>query len=260
MDDLPWTEKYRPKTLNNFRGNSKIKELFQLFVKEKNIPNLLLHGPAGVGKSSIIHAFLNEYSDTTMTKCNILELNSSDERGIETIRKQIRDFVSTGSFFKDLKFVILDEADNMTETAQLAIRALMDQTKTNVRYVFLCNYLNRIQPSLVSRLIPIRFSFATRIEMVDHCYEILVAENMENHITKSKLSKIIKQFPYKDYRRVINHLYFLTKCKRKYIKMYKNILYQPPIYQKDEFISNPKEVLKRIFYNQHKIDIHHTKP
>ena len=160
MEHVLWVEKYRPKKVEDCILPDAIKSTFQEYVNRKEIPNLLLSGSAGVGKTTtalcIARQILGEY-----VRDYTLELNASDERGIDIIRNQINSFVNSKSLFGDgMKFVILDEVDYMTKTAQIALRYLLNNYNNNfnVRFCLICNYISRIDESLQTEFVRMRFN------------------------------------------------------------------------------------------------------
>jgi replication factor C small subunit len=152
-----WTEKYRPKKLPEIKGQEDITKRLEAFVRAKNFPHLLFAGPAGVGKTTAAIAMAKElYGDTWQD--NILELNASDERGIDVVRVKIKDFARTRAV-EDVPFkvIYLDEADALTREAQDALRRIMEDYTQTVRFVLSCNYSSKIIPPIQSRCAIFRF-------------------------------------------------------------------------------------------------------
>lgn len=146
---IPFTEKYRPKVLAEVIGNPEVLECLKSFNIE-NLPNMLFYGPPGTGKTTTIRALLKD-----LPSRNILELNASDHRGIDTVRTLIKEFSSI--YLPGPKVVILDEADSMSKDAQGALRRIIEDCK-NTRFCFICNYYKKIIEPIVSRCTRFRFS------------------------------------------------------------------------------------------------------
>ena len=163
---LPWSEKYRPSSLNNIIHHDKIKQSLANFMKCKKLPHLLFYGPPGTGKTSSIIAFAKYYYKEDYDDM-VLILNASEERGIETVRNRIKQFViSLGNKENDntpdFKMIILDEIDAMTEDAQAILRKVVEKYVSNVRFCFICNYLKKINPAIQSRCVIFRFNPITK--------------------------------------------------------------------------------------------------
>ena len=145
MADFLWVEKYRPKTIEECILPEDIKSTFQNFLKQGEIPNLLLSGTAGTGKTTVARALCEEL------KCDYLIINGSDEgRQIDTLRTKIKNFASTVSLTEDAnhKVVIIDEADyTNADSVQPAMRAFMEEFHNNCRFILTCNFKNKIGPS-----------------------------------------------------------------------------------------------------------------
>ena len=153
-----WTEKYRPTSFNDVKGQEKIVARIKAFVKQKNMPHILFAGPAGVGKTSLILVAAKElYGDNW--GANILELNASDERGIDIIRNQIKDFARTKAIGNvPFKIAILDEADALTKEAQHALRRTMENYSSTCRFCLIVNYSSKIIDPIQSRCSLFRFT------------------------------------------------------------------------------------------------------
>ena len=153
-----WTEKYRPKRLKDVVNQEEIVERLEAFVKNKNIPNMLFAGPAGVGKTTCALAIAHElYGDKW--RQNYLETNASDERGIDTIRHKIKDFASTKPIGNvPFKIAVLDEADALTPEAQQALRRTMENYTNTCRFILIANYSSRIIDPIQSRCAVFRFT------------------------------------------------------------------------------------------------------
>jgi len=153
-----WSEKYRPIHLTEIQGHTKLRNMLEAAAKNKcrGLPPLILYGPPGTGKTSIAHALALDTYPAVSPILSSLYLNASDERSIEVVRERIFDFVRTRWPGIDRKFVIFDEVETMTDQAQLSLRALLDADEDVVPkplYIFLCNTLCRVHPSIRSRAV-----------------------------------------------------------------------------------------------------------
>lgn len=156
---LPWVEKYRPKFIDDIIGNSNIKNALQTYLKSKQLPHLLFHGPSGTGKTSIINSYAREaYKEHY--NFMVLQINASEERGIEIIRNKVKNFVITKCLYKEqpFKLVILDEADSMTFSAQSMLRRIIEDYTENARFCLICNKVKNIDPAIQSRCTMFKFS------------------------------------------------------------------------------------------------------
>lgn len=198
-DNLPWTEKYRPKSLDNVVGHTdKIKTLKSM--NELNSwTHLLLYGPPGTGKTSTILALAREIYGQDYRKY-ILEINASGDRGIATVRGDILNFLKTRS--SKVKLVILDEADAMTKEAQSALRVIMEEYSRSARFCLICNNINDIIEGIQSRCNRMRFSSPDREAMLERLQDITEAENI--NITIEALETLISDGS--DFRKTLNNL------------------------------------------------------
>ncbi|KKK17087.1 hypothetical protein P175DRAFT_0480042 [Aspergillus ochraceoroseus IBT 24754] len=168
QDNLPWVEKYRPNTLDDVSGHKDILATINRFVEANQLPHLLLYGPPGTGKTSTILALARRIYGSKNMRQMVLELNASDDRGIDVVREQIKTFASTKQIFSmapsstsslaSFKLIILDEADAMTATAQMALRRIMERYTANTRFCIIANYTHKLSPALLSRCTRFRFS------------------------------------------------------------------------------------------------------
>ena len=191
MDEkLPWVEKYRPNTLDDIICQNHIVSTLKELLKTRSLPNMIFFGPPGTGKTSTIITCINQMYDSN--KCEVIILNASDERGIDTVRQRIKDFsVSVPLFNNDMyKIVILDEADSMTEEAQYSLRQIIMNNINNVRFCIICNYIHRIIPALQSRCSKFRFIPLPDEYIRKYMKSVCVKENME--YTEEGLSSLIK--------------------------------------------------------------------
>ncbi|KAL8692188.1 MAG: hypothetical protein Q9224_004009, partial [Gallowayella concinna] len=168
-DSLPWVEKYRPDTLDDVSGHQDILATINKFIDSNRLPHLLLYGPPGTGKTSTILALARRIYGHKNMRQMVLELNASDDRGIDVVREQIKTFASTKQIFStapstdtaaisSFKLIILDEADAMTSTAQMALRRIMEKYTANTRFCIIANYTHKLSPALLSRCTRFRFS------------------------------------------------------------------------------------------------------
>ncbi|KAK0438100.1 P-loop containing nucleoside triphosphate hydrolase protein [Armillaria borealis] len=202
-DNLPWVEKYRPVTLNDVVSHKDITSTIEKFIEKNRLPHLLFYGPPGTGKTSTILAVARRIYGSDYRK-QILELNASDERGIDVVREQIKQFAETRTLFsKGYKLIILDEADMMTQAAQAALRRVIEQYTKNVRFCIICNYVNKIAPAIQSRCTRFRFSPLPIDQVEKRLVTVVKAERV--HLTddgKKALLKLSKG----DMRRALNVL------------------------------------------------------
>lgn len=189
-----WIEKYRPKELSDMAMSVEYREKFDEFLKNGMIPNMLLSGSAGTGKSTIAKIFLNKLD------CDYEFMNASDERGIEVIRNKVKNFAMMATF-KRLKVMVLDEADQITPDAQMSLRGIIEQYSKNTRFVLTCNYLNQIIDPIQSRCQPFIFSAYPKEEVKKILVGILMRENIG--YDPVELDKHLNLY-YPDMRRCIN--------------------------------------------------------
>ncbi len=205
MEHLLWTEKYRPKKIDDCILPERLKKPFQEYVNQSNIPNLLLSGGAGVGKTTVAKAMCEEIG------CDVMVINGSDEgRLIDTFRTKIKNFASSMSLAGGRKVVIIDEADYCNaESVQPALRNFIEEFAGNCSFIFTCNYKNKLIDPLHSRCAVIDFALKNgeKAQMASafmkRVQSVLQSENVE-YDDKVVAELIKKHFP--DFRRVINEL------------------------------------------------------
>jgi DNA polymerase III delta prime subunit len=203
MEHLLWTEKYRPKTVEECILPERLKKPFQEYVNQKNIPNLLLSGGAGVGKTTIAKAMCNEVG------CDFMILNGSDENGVDTIRFKIKNYASSMSLTGGRKVVILDEADYLTPNAQAILRNAIEEFSGNCSFIFTCNYKSKIIDPIHSRCAVIDFNLKNNekatmaAQFFKRLQSVLQSEAVE-YDDKVIAEVVKKHFP--DFRRVLNEL------------------------------------------------------
>ncbi|KAF9289862.1 hypothetical protein BGZ68_008461 [Mortierella alpina] len=202
-DTLPWVEKYRPVTLDDLVSHKDITSTIERFIDENRLPHMLLYGPPGTGKTSTILACARKLYGP-MWKSMTMELNASDDRGIDVVREQIKNFASTKKIFSSgFKLIILDEADMMTQAAQNALRRVVEKYTRNVRFCIICNYVSKIIPALQSRCTRFRFG-PLELSQVDSRLDLIV-QNEGVKITDEG-RKALLQLSKGDMRRALNIL------------------------------------------------------
>ena len=155
---IMWTEKYRPKTLDKLKGHEDIVVRLKGFVERKNLPHLLFAGPPGTGKTTALLSLANDLYGSTNVSRNLLELNASDDRGIDAIRTKVKEFARTASYGDiPFKIICLDEADSLTSAAQHALRRTMERYVKTSRFALICNYSSKIIEPIQSRCAIFRF-------------------------------------------------------------------------------------------------------
>lgn len=178
--NLPWVEKYRPKSLEDLISHKDIISTIQRFISEDRLPHLLFYGPPGTGKTSTILAVARQLYSEKEFNSMVLELNASDDRGIGIVRGSILNFASTRTIFKSgFKLVILDESDAMTQDAQNALRRVMEKFTENTRFCLICNYLTKIIPALQSRCTRFRFGPLDNQQMSSRLEHVIQSEKVE---------------------------------------------------------------------------------
>ena len=204
-EHLLWVEKYRPKSIEECILPNGIKQTFNEFVLEENIPNLLLSGRSGIGKTTVAMALCNQLDS------DFIIINSSEDGNIDTLRTDIKTFASTVSLSGGRKVVILDEADYLNpQSTQPALRRFMEEFSKNCRFIFTCNFANRIISPLHSRCSVIEFKIpkselpTLATEFMERVIRILKIENVTLESKKSLSELILKYLP--DWRRVLNEL------------------------------------------------------
>jgi DNA polymerase III delta prime subunit len=204
LDDFLWVEKYRPKTVDETILPANLKATFQQFVDQKNIPNLILSGSAGVGKTTIARAMLEQL------ECDYIVINGSMNGNIDTLRNEILNFASSVSFTGGRKYVILDEADYLNaNSTQPALRNFMEEFSKNCGFILTCNFKNRIIDPLHSRCSVVDFKISKKdmAKLAGQFFKrvqcILKKESIE--FEPAVVAEVInKHFP--DWRRVLNEL------------------------------------------------------
>ena len=198
-----WVEKYRPKTIEDCILPDRLKKPFQEYVDKKEIPNLMLTGSAGVGKTTVAKAMCDEIG------LNHLYINASENRGIDTLRTTIRKYASTLSLSGGKKVIILDEADYMTPEAQAAMRGAIEEFANNCTFILTCNFKSKLIDAIHSRCSVIDFSLKSEekskmaMQLMKRIVNILTEEGVT--YDKAVLAKIIEKY-FPDYRRTLNEL------------------------------------------------------
>lgn len=173
-----WVEKYRPQTFDEVKGQEKIVQRIKSFVAQKNIPHLLFSGPAGVGKTTLSLVIAKELYGENYSE-NVLELNASDERGIDVVRTKVKDFARTKAIDSvPFKIIYLDECDALTKEAQQALRRTMENYTTTTRFILSCNYSSKIIDPIQSRCTVFRFQPLSKEDIFEMVEEVAKTENL----------------------------------------------------------------------------------
>tara|TARA_R100000329_G_scaffold141675_1_gene124649 strand:- start:311 stop:1225 length:915 start_codon:yes stop_codon:yes gene_type:complete len=200
-----WTEKYRPSKLNEIAGQKAFVIDAEHWVINKEMPNVLLYGIAGVGKTASAIALVNEILDGNL-EGNFFEINASDDRKLDTVRTKIKEIASTQRLGDvPFKIILLDEMDGMTRDAQNALKRVMERYSDNVRFVITCNDRHRIIHPLLSRCANYQFKRLNESEMRGVLNKILQAEGHDDKFNPDEIGDFINHM-HGDMRRAIGEL------------------------------------------------------
>jgi len=189
-----FVEKYRSQTLEDYVGNEQLKQIIGKYIETNDIQNLLLYGTPGTGKTTLAKIIVKNIN------CDYLYINTSDERGIDTIRDKVQGFASSASF-KPIKIIILDEADFLTIQAQASLRNIIETYSRTTRFILTCNYLERIIDPLQSRCQVLKITPPSKKEAAQHVANILETEGVNYEI--SNLALVVNKY-YPDIRKILN--------------------------------------------------------
>jgi len=194
MEHSLWVEKYRPKDLSTYIGNEHLKEKVEKYLETEDVPHLLLYGRAGTGKTTLAKIVVNNI------ECDHLYINASDENSVDTVRFKVRSFASSVGF-KDMKVIILDEADYMTPNAQASLRNLMETFSKHCRFILTCNYVERVIDPIQSRCQCYKVIPPSKKDVAKHLGMVFNDEGVTYELDDLAL---IVNAGYPDIRRVIN--------------------------------------------------------
>jgi replication factor C subunit 3/5 len=213
MENIPWIEKYRPNTIDEIVGNGQVISILDNMVEKNSLPHIILFGSSGTGKTSTVLAFAKKIYGK-FYRHMILELNGSDDRGINVVREQIKEFCSTNNNLYKMfnkknmyKLVILDEVDSMTLDGQFALRRIIENYTENTRFCLICNYITKITPALRSRCLAFRYEPLSNDFIMDKLYDIMEKEKVD--LEDQMIDKIVLKSG-GDLRKSINMLQCLT--------------------------------------------------
>lgn len=193
-DHSLWVERYRPAKMDDYIGNETVKETFSQFIKKGDIPQILLFGPAGTGKTSLAKLL------TKNVNCDVMYINASDENSVDDVRTKMKGFACSAGF-KPLKVIILDEADRLSPEAQGALRNMTETYSAHTRFILTCNYVEKIIAPLSSRLQTFEIKPISKKDVAIKLVNILQKENVQ--FTQEDVVFIVNTY-YPDIRKVIN--------------------------------------------------------
>lgn len=197
-----WTEKYRPKNLDDVVGQKHVTERLKSYVRSGSMPHLLLTGPAGTGKTTCSLALAREFFGDNW-RGNFIELNASDERGIDVVRGKIKEFARTAPIGAEFKIIFMDEADALTSDAQAALRRTMEKYSGICRFILSCNYSSKIIDPIQSRCAVMRFKPLTTDDVREFLTKIVNQEGTD--VEPDALEGLVR-IAHGDMRRAVNSL------------------------------------------------------
>jgi len=207
-----FVEKYRPHTIEDVYLEDKNRVSIHNFISTKNFPNLLFYGPSGTGKTSTIIAMAKMIYKEKYNLM-VLELNASDNRNIQVVRKIIKEFASCKTLFNTgYKLIILDEVDSMTNDAQFCLRRIMESYSENVRFCFICNFVGKIIPAIQSRCSKFKFSNLDIFQIRERLDKIMLEEDIQ---INNEVMNLIMTHSRGDMRKILNYiqLFKYHKCR-----------------------------------------------
>jgi DNA polymerase III delta prime subunit len=197
---VQWVEKFRPTCLDDLLIDEGVKNMLRAYLDEGTVPNLMLAGTPGKGKTSLAEVLVAELG------CDHLYINAGEERGIDMVRNKIIDFANAVSISADVKIIILDESDSMTLDAQNSLKNIIEKSSSDTRFIFTCNNISKMEPAIKSRCTEIQVH-ATVKEVYQRLAHILSVEDIT--VSKEQQQQIIKEIlqpRYPDIRSMIQHL------------------------------------------------------
>ncbi len=243
---LPWIEKYRPSNLDEIVGQNNNIECIEKLIKGESLPHLLFYGNSGTGKTSTILSIVKRLFGNKRG-FTVMKLDASDDRGINSVRDEIKGFAEKKNIFnRGIKLIILDEADSMTFDAQFALRRIIEKYSDNTRFCFICNYENKIIPAIKSRCANFRFNPIDNNVIKKKLKEICKFENLK---TEKKVLKSIGELSNGDLRKAIN---LLQSCSMRNNTITEKLIYETAGIPNKKEVDNIIKILtnKKLSFNE----------
>ena len=238
-----WIEKYRPTDFSNIIGQDKNINILSNMIAKGSLPHLLFYGKSGVGKTSTIMSIANKLYGKNKTFM-VMKLDASDDRGINTVRDEIKGFADKMTPFNmGVKLIILDEADSMTPDAQFALRRIIEKYSDNTRFCLICNYENKIIPAIKARCVNIRFYPIEKNIIINRLIDISIKESIKYD---NECIEVIASLASGDLRKAINILQSISMIND---KMTINLCYDMTGIPKPDLINDIFEKLINTSYN-----------